>query len=327
MRCETKPPAPLVGVGGFVVRLATVTRILLTPLVQTTEGVHRATAELLVTPSFERIVNGKDILYGQRRRYLFDAVNRNPVVDIVPPPAGSAWRFTLTHGSDIWTRTVVFHGEQVTWDELTDVDPATIDQIPTDPALAAWQAVLEQLEAVPKIPGPRGAQGLPGDAGPQGEQGIPGDVGPQGEQGIQGEKGDTGDQGPQGIQGVQGVQGVAGPIGPAGLRWRSTWNAATDYTTDDAVYYDGASYFAAGDPTIGEPPDTGTHWNPLAIRGATGAQGAQGIQGVQGVQGVQGAAGPANLKVQATDPGLTSPGMWVQTYGNGDIALWIEDGS
>jgi hypothetical protein len=256
-----------------------------------------------------------------------------PYIDLQEPEPNTAWNIELRTVDGVTNRFVTFAGPTTDWDALTDVDPATIVPVPFNETLAAWVAVRDQLETFARTPGPRGPQGIRGDTGPEGEQGIPGDVGPVGAQGIQGEKGDTGDQGTQGIQGVQGVQGVPGPIGPAGLRWRSTWNAATDYVTDDAVYYDGASYFAAGDPTVGELPDTGTHWNPLAIRGATGAQGAQGIQGVQGVPGLTGttgapgAAGPANLKVQATDPALTQPGMWVQTYGNGDIALWIEDGS
>jgi hypothetical protein len=63
--------------------------------------------------------------------------------------------------------------------------------------------------------------------------------------------------------------------------------------------------------------------------GPQGAQGLQGIQGIQGTQGIQGVPGPANLVVSPTNPGLTQPGLWVQTgLGSGtDMTFWIEDGT
>ena len=52
------------------------------------------------------------------------------------------------------------------------------------------------------------------------------------------------------------------------------------------MFYDGASWFAAGDPPVGEiPSEASTFWFPLALQGATGAQGPQGIQGIQGEPG------------------------------------------
>jgi hypothetical protein len=95
--------------------------------------------------------------------------------------------------------------------------------------------------------------------------------------GDKGEKGDTGET------------GATGPTGATGLNWQGTWSNTTDYVNDDAVYYNGASWFASGDPTVGEEPTlSATHWMPLALQGATGATGSQGPQGIQGEQGEPG---------------------------------------
>lgn len=130
---------------------------------------------------------------------------------------------------------------------------------------------------------------------PQGAQGIQGPQGVQGIQGIKGDKGDQGDQGPQGIQGDQGIQGETGAIGPTGatgITWQGEWSSSVDYVNNDAVFHNGASWFASGDPTVGEEPTgSAAHWYPLAIQGATGATGPQGPQGSQGEQGIQGPAG------------------------------------
>lgn len=130
---------------------------------------------------------------------------------------------------------------------------------------------------------------------PQGVQGIQGPQGVQGIQGIKGDKGDQGDQGPQGIQGDQGIQGETGAIGPTGatgITWQGEWSSSVDYVNNDAVFHNGASWFASGDPTVSEEPTgSAAHWYPLAIQGATGATGPQGPQGPQGEQGIQGPAG------------------------------------
>jgi hypothetical protein len=52
-----------------------------------------------------------------------------------------------------------------------------------------------------------------------------------------------------------------------------------------------------------------------------------GPPGPQGEVGPQGPAGPQNLFVQATDPGMTSPGLWIQTGPGGEISFWVEDGA
>jgi hypothetical protein len=108
-----------------------------------------------------------------------------------------------------------------------------------------------------------------------------------------------GDTGIQGIQGDQGVQGPIGLTGATGIEWRGEWDAVTDYVDNDAVFYDGASWFASGDPVVGEvPSDIAANWYPLALQGVQGVQGIQGIQGIQGVQGDIGVTG---------DTGLTGP--------------------
>lgn len=98
--------------------------------------------------------------------------------------------------------------------------------------------------------------------------------------GDKGEKGDTGET------------GATGATGATGLNWQGAWSNTTDYINDDAVYYNGASWFASGDPTVAEVPEIGaTHWMPLALQGATGATGATGPQGPQGIQGEPGNLG------------------------------------
>ena len=45
------------------------------------------------------------------------------------------------------------------------------------------------------------------------------------------------------------------------------------------------------------------------------------------VAGVSGGSGTSNLKVQATNPGLAVPGLWIKTYVNGDLEFFVEDGT
>jgi hypothetical protein len=97
--------------------------------------------------------------------------------------------------------------------------------------------------------------------------------------------------GATGPQGVQGPAGPLGPVGPAGLEWQGAWVSGTSYVADDAVGYDGASWFCILATSGTTTPDLdATHWALLA------SQGAQGIQGVQGPTGAQGAAGNTALQ-------------------------------
>lgn len=101
--------------------------------------------------------------------------------------------------------------------------------------------------------------------------------------------------GAQGPQGVQGPAGPLGPVGPAGLNWQGAWVSGTSYVADDAVGYNGASYFCilatsgTSNPTVAT-----TNWALLA------SQGAQGIQGVQGPTGPQGPAGEGAIQIFET---------------------------
>lgn len=185
--------------------------------------------------------------------------------------------------------------------------------------------------------GPQGEQGPKGDKGDQGvigPQGPQGDRGPQGVQGIQGVKGDIGPIGVTGPIGPQGNTGPVGPIGPAGLTWRGNWVVQTSYAVDDAVYFEGSSWFATEASTGVQPTtDTDTHWQPLAVRGATGSTGPQGPQGepgpqgIQGVkgdtgdtgpQGIQGVKGDTGATGAKGDPGDLTPansGTWTGSFG------------
>lgn len=158
------------------------------------------------------------------------------------------------------------------------------------------------------VPGPKGEQGIQGERGPigpqglQGTPGIPGPIGPegpqgpQGPQGVPGEQGIPGVQGPQGNTGPQGLQGPIGPAGPIGLTWRGAWDVATDYIANDAVAYDGSSWFASEDPPLAEIPSvSSSYWQAMALEGSQGPQGLQGPPGAQGIQGIPGIQGPQGL--------------------------------
>ena len=128
-----------------------------------------------------------------------------------------------------------------------------------------------------------------------------------------------GPAGPQGVQGPIGPQGAIGPVGPAGLNWQGAWSASGTYVIDDAVGYNGASWFCIGNvgPSA-TPPDVDTaNWALLA---AEGAQGPIGATGAQGPTGPQGPAGGATYKVYSAlvaynSGGLTVPTVFENTLG------------
>ena len=106
-------------------------------------------------------------------------------------------------------------------------------------------------------------------------------------------------EGPQGPQGVQGPAGPLGPVGPAGLEWQGSWVSGTSYVADDAVGYDGASWFCILATSGTTAPDVdSTHWALLASQGADGPQGVQGPTGAQGSVGPAGPQGPAGVASQ-----------------------------
>ena len=138
-------------------------------------------------------------------------------------------------------------------------------------------------------------------------KGETGDEGPDGPQGDKGDKGDTGDTGPATtlavgtvskldpgstpsvtitgeapsqtlnfglVAGDKGDKGDKGDVGPIGMTWRGAWDAGTDYAQDDAVAYQGSSYFATHDPELGDLPtsDSGA-WQAFAVQGSQGDKG------------------------------------------------------
>lgn len=166
------------------------------------------------------------------------------------------------------------------------------------------------------LTGPQGIQGVKGDKGDQGE------IGPSGAQGVQGLKGDTGatgpegpqgDPGPQGEQGPQGVQGEPGAAGVSGLNWMGTWEDTTAYSVNDAVAYQGATYFCIQANTGEIPADLTEFWAIMAAQGETGPQGPAGTQGPAGVQGpagptgATGPAGPAGPQGEVGPQGAQGP--------------------
>lgn len=99
--------------------------------------------------------------------------------------------------------------------------------------------------------------------------------------------------GSEGPQGIQGPEGPPGPVGPAGLEWQGAWDTNSSYAVNDAVGFNGASWFCISEVTgtgNSNPEEDTTHWALLAAQGATGPQGAQGPTGPQGPAGPSGAA-------------------------------------
>ena len=171
-----------------------------------------------------------------------------------------------------------------------------------------------------------GATGPQGPAGIQGVQGVAGPVGPQGAAGSLGGAGATGATGPQGIP------GVPGPVGPAGLNWQGSWSSIGVYAPDDAVGFNGASWFClnAVGPSASNPLIDPTNWALLASEGATGPAGPTGPAGVAGAAGAtgpQGLTGPAGIQgIQ----GITGTGGTInigKKLGGGIVvAEWDENG-
>ena len=121
-----------------------------------------------------------------------------------------------------------------------------------------------------------------------------------------------------GPQGVQGPAGPIGPVGPAGLTWRGAWVSGTSYVANDAVGYNGASWFCILATSGTTTPNLATtNWALLA------SQGAQGIQGVQGPTGPSGPVGPIG------SGGIVNKGDWVSntSYFVGDVVEYWQNQS
>jgi hypothetical protein len=118
----------------------------------------------------------------------------------------------------------------------------------------------------------------------------------------------VGPQGPQGVAGPAGPTGPQGPVGPAALTWQGAWTSGTSYVLNNAVGYNGASYFCIS-PTSGTtPPNLATaNWALLASQGAIGPVGPAGPTGSSGPQGAVGPAGPQGIQGVAGPIGATGP--------------------
>jgi len=88
---------------------------------------------------------------------------------------------------------------------------------------------------------------------------------------------------------------VQGPPGGAPA-WRGEWSASTTYVSNDAVSYQGSSYYAPSNVTVGVAPPA-TPWQQIAAKGDTGPQGPTGADStVPGPQGPAGATGPTGAQ-------------------------------
>lgn len=121
--------------------------------------------------------------------------------------------------------------------------------------------------------------------------------------------GKEGPQGPQGPAGPQGEKGDPGPIGPAGLVWKGAFDYAKTYYPDDAVGWNGASYYCIKEAE-GNDPGVPDYWALLASVGARGPQGPIGPQGPKGdpgdpgKDGEKGAQGPIGPDGKQGPPGV-----------------------
>ena len=215
-------------------------------------------------------------------------------------PAGLNWQGVWSSASSYLIDDAVGYNG-ASWFCISPTGPtATTPDV--DPA--HWSLLASQGATGPQGPagsigsagatGSQGPAGLTGAQGAQGIPGIPGSTGSQGPQGPVGPAGSQGLQGAAGTAGAQGTPGIPGPVGPAGLNWQGQWVAGNLYAVDDAVGYNGASYFciSANGSVIAPDLDT-TNWALLASEGAIGPAGSPGPTGLTGAQGPAGNTGPA----------------------------------
>lgn len=161
-----------------------------------------------------------------------------------------------------------------------------------------------------------GKDGIDGVQGPKGTDGIDGAQGIQGIQGIQGPKGTDGANGTDGAQGPKGDKGDKGDTGAAGatgLNWKGEYDLSIEYVPNDAVAYQGTTYFSLTTHTGIPPLPANSDWAVLASagtkgdkgdKGDTGIAGSDGTPGIQGPKGDTGSQGPKGEKGDAGTNGV-----------------------
>jgi len=207
--------------------------------------------------------------------------------------------------------------------------------------LSAYQVWLalgntgSEANFITSLTGPQGAVGLQGPIGATGATGPAGSDGPMGTTGAIGATGATGATGAAGPQGATGAQG---PVGPTGLTWRGAWSSAASYVVDDAVGYNGASWFCinAVANSSTSPNSDPINWALLASQGAqgpsgtvgaTGATGPQGATGPTGAAGPQGAAGPTGPTGATGPQGVSGTTGATGTAGLSAYQVWLALGN
>ena len=76
------------------------------------------------------------------------------------------------------------------------------------------------------------------------------------------------------------------------ISWQGTWDNATPYVSQDAVYYLGETYVATQDVPVGIEPTNATYWQKVAKKGVNGTDGTDGARGPEGPEGPQGPLPP-----------------------------------
>lgn len=131
----------------------------------------------------------------------------------------------------------------------------------------------------------------------------------------------------KGDAGSDGVAGVQGPTGPAGADGDITWEGAwqnQDYTVNQAVSYNGASYVCKLNTTSSQIPTDTTYWDVLAQKGSAGSVTSLIYLTYDGSSGTpSGSLG--TTKNSDGDWSVTEPGMYYIDPTDGDMLIRIPD--
>lgn len=109
------------------------------------------------------------------------------------------------------------------------------------------------------------------------------------------------------------------------MRWRGFYLPGVEYQPGDTLLLAGSVWVCLSETL--RTPQQGDEWMLLTQTVAGGGGSSPGAQGPPGPQGPPGAAGPQNLFVQQVDPGMTSPGLWIELDGSNNVkTFWVETG-